>query len=480
MSRRRRRNLWSSPTHRGRKRPRLAVYPLSGRHAPPGGTTDHPTRPSARRSTPGLTEPFVLAAQPSGTAPSYQVAVDDTEESGAGASRGVRILALSIAAMIPLVVLIWAATIIVPIAIEARQAADKIFVTPVDRVRFATPVTDVPLVPDTTPTTGAIAEVPTPTTTPATPTVTVGPGTPTPTPAPVATATATPYPAWDGTRPLHILLLGVDTRIGESEPPRSDTMIVVRIDPVAKRVDMVSIPRDLLVEIPGYYATKVNAAYPFGELDGSIPGGGPTLAAQTVEYNFGIPIDYFAEVDIAGMERVVDILGGIIIDVPGIIKDDQFPTETYGYTRIYFTPGLQRLDGRRAVQYSRTRHYDGDFARQSRQHEVLRAIRAQAEATGIITRLPELIAEVGDSVRTDLSISQVLSLARLSQDIDDEDVHSHSMIPYISELWSDDGFYLVGDWIGIRAMFADLPNNPYLVEDPITTPTPASTPPVNP
>jgi LCP family protein required for cell wall assembly len=120
-----------------------------------------------------------------------------------------------------------------------------------------------------------------------------------------------------------IQLLGVDSREGETDPPRSDTMIVVRVDPVAKRVDMLSIPRDLLVEIPGFYATKINAAYPFGEAnDDEIPGGGPTLAAQTVEYNFGIRIDYFAEVDIAGMERIIDILGGVMVDVERIVKDD--------------------------------------------------------------------------------------------------------------------------------------------------------------
>jgi LCP family protein required for cell wall assembly len=236
-------------------------------------------------------------------------------------------------------------------------------------------------------------------------------------------------------------------------------MIVVRVDPVNKRVDMMSIPRDLLVEIPGYSATKINAAYPYGELNDNIPGGGPTLAAQTVEYNFGIRIDFFAEVDIIGMERVIDTLGGVIIDVPGIVKDDQYPTGDYGYTRVYFTPGLQMMDGPTAVRYSRTRHDDGDFARQARQQQVLMAIRDRAIGTGAVTKIPELLAEVGDSVRTDLSLRQMLSLARLGQEIDQANIYSHSLAPYVQESWIDGGYYLVGDWDSLRNLAANLPDD---------------------
>jgi LCP family protein required for cell wall assembly len=232
------------------------------------------------------------------------------------------------------------------------------------------------------------------------------------------------------------------------------------VDPVDKRIDMLSVPRDLLVEIPGYYATKINAAYPFGEMDESIPGGGPTLAAQTVELNFGIRIDYFAEVDIAGMERIVDTLGGIILDVPGIVKDEQYPTENYGYTRVYFSPGLQLMDGRTAVRYSRTRHDDGDFARQERQQQVLLAIRERALTTGLISKLPELIAEVGDSVRTDLSVRQALSLARLAEEVGPEGIYSHSLSNLVAEQIINEGFYFVGDWIDIQALAQDLPGDP--------------------
>jgi LCP family protein required for cell wall assembly len=316
-------------------------------------------------------------------------------------------------------------------------------------------VATAPVVPGDTPTTA-------PPTEPALPTATLRPDEPTPTPEP---PTPTALPEWSGRDPINILLLGVDTRVGDTGPPRSDTIIVVRVDPVAKRVDMLSIPRDLLVEIPGYYATKINAAYPFGELDESIPGGGPTLVAQTIEYNFGIPINYFAEVDIAGMEKVVDTIGGVIIDVPGVVKDDQYPTNDNGYTRVYFRPGLQLMDGVTAVRYARTRHDGGDFSRQTRQQQVLIAIRERALATGLITDLPDIISDLGDSVRTDLlgddpSLRKLYQLAGLAQDIGRENIYSHSLSGYVYEEVINDGYYLVGDWAAIRQLVADLPADP--------------------
>jgi LCP family protein required for cell wall assembly len=366
-------------------------------------------------------------------------------------SRGVRFIAWLLLCSVPLAGMAWVLSIVVPIAIEAQQAAGKVFVTPVPRPEL-TPLAGVPQLPGASPTLD-----PTATATQAVPAAATAPEVPTATSTP-APPTPTPYPPWDGDEPVTILLLGVDTRVGEAAPPRSDTLILVQVDPAEARVDLLSIPRDLLVEIPDYYATKINAAYPFGELDEST--GGPTLAMQTIQYNFGVRVDYFAEVDIAGMERVIDILGGVIIDVPGVIKDDQYPTEDYGYTRVYFTPGIQLMDGRAAVRYSRTRHDDGDFARQERQRQVLLAIRDRALQTGIITKLPEIISEIGDSVRTDLSRDQVLSLVRLAQDIGTENIYSHTLAGYVSEAYIDGGSYLVGDWDAIRDLAADLPSDP--------------------
>lgn len=448
MRRRQQPNPFSTASARPRRREPLPLYPLPRSK----GARPHERREAERPQSPALDRTTRLPAF--------------IQAARRRPSRSVRLVAVTLLLFLPVAVSAWAASVVVPIAIEARQAAGQVFVTPVERQHYADAPASTPEMPGSptaapTETTSVVATATAPKAAEATPTV------PGPTP--------TPYPAWDGDRPINILLLGVDARVGEESPPRSDTIIVVRVDPVSKRVDMMSIPRDLLVEIPGYSETKINAAYPYGELDESIPGGGPTLAAQTVEYNFGIRIDYFAEVDIAGMEKVVDTLGGVFVDVPGIIKDDQYPTGDYGYTRAYFTPGLQMMDGQTAVRYSRTRHDDGDFARQSRQQQVLLAIRDRAIDTGAITKIPELLAEVGASIRTDLSLRQMFSLARLGQDISREDVYTHSLAPYVEESWIDGGYYLVGDWEAIRALADDLPGDPN-ARHPLETPAPAATP----
>jgi LCP family protein required for cell wall assembly len=232
-------------------------------------------------------------------------------------------------------------------------------------------------------------------------------------------------------------------------------MIVVRIDPEAERVDMFSIPRDLAVNVPGFSSgVKINSAYPWG---------GAPLVAQTIEYNFGIVIDYYATVDIPGLELVVDTLGGVIVDVDGQLKDDQYPTEDFGYTRAYFPSGLQKLDGRQAVQFARTRHADGDFMRAERQQQLLIAIRDQALESGLITKLPELISDLRNTVRTDLSLRQVLSLASLSEDIPSESIWVHSLAPYTSVSDTSEGWFLIGDWDALRWVAQ------HLDEDPLAT-----------
>lgn len=272
--------------------------------------------------------------------------------------------------------------------------------------------------------------------------------------------TSTPLPEWNGDAPVHILLLGVDTRPSEESDGRSDTMIVVRVDPDVKRVDMFSIPRDLAVNIPGFSnGVKINSAYPWGE-SYEIEGGGPSLVAQTIELNFGIVIDYHATVDIPGLELVVDTIGGVTIDVDAPLKDDQYPTDDFGYTRAYFPTGLQKLDGARAVQYARTRHSDGDFQRAARQQQLLLALRDQILQSGMISRLADLISDLRGSVRTDLSPRQVFSLASLAQDIDRQDIWVHSLSPYMSPSVSDQGWFLIGDWDALRWVTQNLDEDP--------------------
>ncbi|MEO6458307.1 MAG: LCP family protein [Chloroflexia bacterium] len=231
------------------------------------------------------------------------------------------------------------------------------------------------------------------------------------------------YPDW-GKEPVNILLIGLDLR-SEDEDTRADTQIVVHIDPVAKSAAMFSIPRDLWIPIPGNGEGRINTAYQLGEDDKiNVPGGGPTLAMSTIQQNFGIEIHYFAQVDFTGFERVVDAMGGLTIDVPRPLVDNEYPLANQGVTRIYIPAGLQHMDGRTALQYARSRHADSDLGRNSRQQQVLLALRQTGLNLNILSKLNELADELSDAVKTDLSPEQVGSLALLGRDIGPESIQT--------------------------------------------------------
>jgi LCP family protein required for cell wall assembly len=251
------------------------------------------------------------------------------------------------------------------------------------------------------------------------------------TPAPVrpasggsAEATAVPvtFPDWSKKEPVNILLIGLDYRPQE-EGSRADTQIVVHIDPANKTAIMLSIPRDLWVTIPGYGEGRVNEAYLHGERD-NVPGGGPGLSMATIEENFGIPIHYFAQVNFTGFERVVDSIGGVTIDVPRPLVDNEYPLANEGVTRVYIPAGLQHMDGRTALEYARSRHADSDLGRNSRQQQVLLAVRQQGLNLNLITKLSDIVDQASDAVKTDLSFVQVGSLAQLAKDIDTNSIQT--------------------------------------------------------
>ncbi|MBO9351260.1 MAG: LCP family protein [Thermomicrobium sp.] len=260
-------------------------------------------------------------------------------------------------------------------------------------------------------------------------------------------------PDWDKKDRINVLLLGVDRREA-GDVPRADSIIVVTIDPLTKDVGMLSIPRDLLVTIPGYGQEKINAAYPLGM---SSPLTGPGLLRATIEYNFGIPIHYHAEVDFEGFVRIVDTLGGVVVDVPAPIKDDEYPGEDYNYTRVYFAPGLQQMDGRTALRYVRTRHDDNDFSRGYRQQQVLRALREQGLRLDLLRKAPQLVDALADTVRTDLSPQQVLALAKLGSEIPRERIRSFTLLEATTSYWEPgQPFYLIPNWPAIQAILDEM------------------------
>lgn len=228
-------------------------------------------------------------------------------------------------------------------------------------------------------------------------------------------------PDWSQRERVNILLLGVDQRPNEEGPWRSDTMVVVSVDPQSMTAGALSIPRDLYVEIPGYGERRINMAHFLGEAY-DYPGEGPGLAMQTIEYNFGIPMHYYIRINFQGFREIVDYLGGVTIEVDEEIWDYRYPDGQYGYTTIHIPAGTQLMDGRMALQYARTRHSGTDFDRLRRQRQVLLAIREKALRLDLIPKIPALAGTMGQSVTTNLQLGEVVTLAQIASRIGAEDI----------------------------------------------------------
>lgn len=235
-------------------------------------------------------------------------------------------------------------------------------------------------------------------------------------------ATPTPAPtigAWEGNGRVNILMMGIDRRPGEAFVSRTDTMMILTIDPDTDTAAILSVPRDLYVEIPGYGQDRINTALVYGSQQGDYLDGA-ALAMQTVSYNLNIPVHHFILVDFNAFVRTIDLLGGIDVDVPYEINDPEYPDMDYGYDPLIIPAGVQHFDGATALKYARTRHGDSDFNRAYRQQQVLFAARQQAVNLGIgemLLRAPSLYRQVEDGIRTDLSLEQLLRLAKSVSDI---------------------------------------------------------------
>ncbi len=215
--------------------------------------------------------------------------------------------------------------------------------------------------------------------------------------------------------PINILLLGIDKRPGETDPARTDTMIVLHYNPKSHTLGMLSIPRDLWVQIPGDGENRINMAYPLGEIK-KYPGGGPALVKETVRRVIGYPIDYHVMINFNGFRRLIDLIGGIDVDVPKPIDDPTYPSDNYGYDPLHIPAGHIHMNGELALKYARTRHQDSDIGRAHRQQQVILAIRDKVLRSrmlpSLIRRAPQIYQALGDSMSTDLPLSEMISLAQ--------------------------------------------------------------------
>jgi LCP family protein required for cell wall assembly len=264
---------------------------------------------------------------------------------------------------------------------------------------------------------------------------------PTPTPPPIQ-GSALPevtIPPWNGTERLNILLIGSDQRPNEGTY-NTDTLIVVSIDPTTKQVAMFSLPRDSWgVPLPSgrlqgafgpTYQAKINSLF-------TAVRGRPDLVSGTSRtrgYNglkavlgnlYNLDIKYFVEVNFEGFKKVVDDLGGVTINVQVPVQDDGYPSDTGRSSRVYIPAGIQHMTGAQALVYARSRHKSDDFDRGARQQRVLTSLREQADVTALIPRIPDLLADVKNTVRTDIPQDQLSRLAGLASSVDTKDIRSY-------------------------------------------------------
>lgn len=233
---------------------------------------------------------------------------------------------------------------------------------------------------------------------------------------------------WNGTSRFTVLLMGLDRRPGETGLAyRTDTMLVVSLDPTTNSIGILSIPRDLYVDIPGYsQLQRVNSSIVLGELQQ--PGHGPELAMQTIQYNLGIRVHAYLIIDFNAFIDFIDLIGGIDIDIPYNISDPLYPDMNYGYDPFYIKAGPQHLDGATALKYARTRHGDNDFQRAQRQQLVIYAIRDRLLN---LDTLPQLIVNsptawetLSKGVYTGLTLEQVIQLGLYIKDIPQENIRT--------------------------------------------------------
>jgi len=242
---------------------------------------------------------------------------------------------------------------------------------------------------------------------------------------------------------VNFLLIGSDRR-SETGSTRTDTMVVAILRPNEGQVSLISIPRDLWVSIPGYDNNRINTAYQVG-VSNDHPGGGPGLLKETIEYNLGIRIDHTAMVDFNGFRKIVDTLGGVDIPVSCSytdwrLIDPDYNPEIEGNWYLYtVNPGVIHMDGDLALWYARSRQKSSDFDRGRRQQEVLRALFTQALHAGTLTRIPELYANLKDSVETDLGLGDILKLSLYAPKMTNSDIRSYYIRPPVVNSWITSG-----------------------------------------
>jgi polyisoprenyl-teichoic acid--peptidoglycan teichoic acid transferase len=236
----------------------------------------------------------------------------------------------------------------------------------------------------------------------------------------------------------HVLLLGFD---GPMSPPgRTDAILILAIDSSAGEIGVVSVPRDLWVDIPGLEPGRINTVFRIGEARLGA-GTGHALLKAILARELGIQVEHTIAVDMEGFGDIVDLMGGVTVDVDCPIQDNfASPDSPTGYEPLSLETGRQRLDGHTALLYSRSRHGRSDLDRARRQQAVLIGLWRKVARFETVGRLPALWKKIAKHVRTDLDLAAALELAALLAGVGLDDLHGLVLAEPIVYQWrSPDG-----------------------------------------
>lgn len=231
----------------------------------------------------------------------------------------------------------------------------------------------------------------------------------------------------------NVLLVGIDRRFGKSRGGRTDTIVVAVLDRTSDHVGLVSIPRDLYVNVPDHGPARINAAYVIGQQQRR---NGLAVLERVVEDTLSIPIHHKIAVDLSGFERAVDALGGVTVSVPCPIQDNFVDERVPSGRRILnVETGRQHMDGPTALMYVRSRHGRSDWDRARRQQAVLLGARDRLLTANGIGRVPALWDELGDSISTDMTRLDMLELVQRAASTDSRHVHGLVLGHHHTEAW---------------------------------------------
>jgi len=279
----------------------------------------------------------------------------------------------------------------------------------------------------------------------------------------------------EGDGRINILLLGIGG--GKHPGPNlTDTIMLVSIDPTNKKAGLLSIPRDLYLEVPGIGWTKINYVHAYGESNPKTTGGGPALMKQTLSEVLDLPIHYFVRLDFDGFVKLVDAVDGVDIYVEKAISDPYYPApDMKHYDPFFITAGWHHLDGKTALKYVRSRETTSDFDRSARQQKFLKAFLQKATSLNILSnpkKVSLIISILGNHLKTDFTLGEVQRLLSLAQEINKGEIVTKVLDSSTDGLLvaksGSQGYYLVpkaGNFREIQRFVHEFLTDPYLARE---------------